>query len=73
MRFANLQGRSPHEISHAISTSRRNFLRNVTGAAAATACFGPATLRGMVVPKNRKAVVVTFGGGARDDETFRTS
>ena len=24
----------------------------------------------MVAPKNRKAVVVTFGGGARDDETF---
>jgi hypothetical protein len=70
MRFANLQGRSPHEISHAISTSRRNFLRNVTGAAAATAFFGPAALRGMVIPKNRKAVVVTFGGGARDDETF---
>jgi hypothetical protein len=70
MRFANLHDRSPHEISHAISTSRRNFLRNVTGAAAAAAFFGPAALRGMVVPKNRKAVVVTFGGGARDDETF---
>ena len=70
MRYANLQGRSSHEISHAISTSRRDFLRNVTGAAAAAAFFGPAALRGMVVPKNRKAVVVTFGGGARDDETF---
>ena len=70
MHFNNLQGRSPHEISHAVSASRRNFLRSVTGAAAATAFFGPAALRGMVVPKNRKAVVVTFGGGARDDETF---
>jgi hypothetical protein len=70
MRFANLHGQSPHEISYAISASRRNFLRNVTGAAAATAFFGPAPLRGMVVPRNRKAVVVTFGGGARDDETF---
>ena len=70
MHFNNLQGRSPHEISHAVSASRRNFLRSVTGAAAATAFFVPAALRGMVVPKNRKAVVVTFGGGARDDETF---
>src|SRR6202050_5633631 len=70
MRLADLKARSPHEISHAISQSRRNFLRTVTGAAAATAFFGPAALRGMVVPKNRKAVVVTFGGGARDDETF---
>ena len=27
-------------------------------------------LCGAALPKNRKAVVVTFGGGARDDETF---
>jgi hypothetical protein len=61
----------PHN-RHAISLSRRNFLRAATGAGSAAAVFamsgGP--LRGMVLPKNRKAVVVTFGGGARDDETF---
>ncbi|MGA3203242.1 MAG: hypothetical protein ABSF12_12205 [Bryobacteraceae bacterium] len=61
MRFADSQ-----EISKAISLSRRNFLRTVTGAG----LFGPAALRVMAAPKNRKAVVVTFGGGARDDETF---
>jgi hypothetical protein len=62
---------SPLEASRAISRSRRDFLRSTTGAAAAATFFGPASaLRGMVVPKNRKAVVVTFGGGARDDETF---
>src|SRR5437660_12126522 len=44
--------------------NRRNFLRAVTGACAA----GP--LRGMIAPRSKKAVVVTFGGGARDDETF---
>jgi hypothetical protein len=70
MRLPDLKGRTPYEISQAISLSRRNFLRAVTGAGAAAACFGPATLRGMAAPKNRKAVVVTFGGGARDDETF---
>ncbi|MGA3190678.1 MAG: twin-arginine translocation signal domain-containing protein [Bryobacteraceae bacterium] len=70
MRLADLKARTPHEISTAISLSRRNFLRTVTGAGSATALFGPATLRAMVPPKNRKAVVVTFGGGARDDETF---
>jgi hypothetical protein len=59
-----------YEISQAISLNRRNFLRTVTRAGAAAAFFGPAALRGMVIPKNRKAVVVTFGGGARDDETF---
>src|ERR1035438_2707080 len=70
MRLADLKGRNSHEISQAISVSRRNFLHTATGAASAAAFFGPATLRGMAVPKNRKAVVVTFGGGARDDETF---
>ena len=58
--------RNSHEISRAISLSRRNFLRAVTGAGSA------AVLRGMAPSKNRKAVVVTFGGGARDDETFMT-
>jgi hypothetical protein len=54
-----------------IALSRRNFLRSATGAASAAAFFGPAPLRALPGPKNRKAVVVTFGGGARDDETFQ--
>jgi hypothetical protein len=66
MRLAELKGRNPREISR----SRRDFLRAVTGAGPAAALFGPSMLRAMAVPKNRKAVVVTFGGGARDDETF---
>ena len=61
---------SPLEVAHAISLSRRNFLRSVTGAGAATALFGASPQRGAVAPRTRKAVVVTFGGGARDDETF---
>jgi hypothetical protein len=52
------------EIAHAISLNRRNFLRSVTGAAAA------ATLRGASPVRAKKAVIVTFGGGARDEETF---
>jgi hypothetical protein len=70
MRLAELKARNPHEISEAISLSRRNFLRAATGAGSAAAFFGPAALRALAAPKNRKAVVVTFGGGARDDETF---
>ncbi len=66
MPLAELKGRNPREISR----SRRNFLRAVTGAGPAAALFGSSLLRAMAVPKNRKAVVVTFGGGARDDETF---
>jgi hypothetical protein len=55
--------------SAAVSRSRREFLREATGA-----CLGSALLqtrlRSAQAPQNRKAVVVTFGGGARDDETF---
>ena len=61
---------SPRQVADAISLSRRNFLRSVTGAGAASTIFGPSALRGMVTPRGKKAVVVTFGGGARDDETF---
>jgi hypothetical protein len=52
--------------SREISLNRRNFLRAATGAA----LLGSSAARGMAPNKNRKAVVVTFGGGARDDETF---
>lgn len=49
---------------------RRQFLRSVgiTGAAAALSGFSP--LRAMQMPRDGKVVVVTFGGGARDEETF---
>jgi hypothetical protein len=53
------------ELAQAISRSRREFIRLATGATAA-----PALLRGQAAPRATKAVVVTFGGGARDDETF---
>ena len=66
MRHVDIKGRTPSEISQ----SRRSFLRTVTGAASAAALFGPSTLLAHPAPANRKAVVVTFGGGARDDETF---
>ena len=65
-----LQNANPCEIADTISLNRRNFLRSVTGAGAAAAVFGAASLRLTAAPRSRKAVVVTFGGGARDDETF---
>lgn len=61
---------SPREVARAISLNRRNFLRSVTGAGAAATIFGPSALRGMAPSRPKKAVVVTFGGGARDEETF---
>ncbi|MHB8654508.1 MAG: twin-arginine translocation signal domain-containing protein [Terriglobia bacterium] len=57
-------------MTRAISWSRRDFLRAATGAGAASALLGPAPLRGFALPRGRKAIVVTFGGGARDEETF---
>jgi hypothetical protein len=57
-------------VSHAISLSRRKFLGAATGATLASTFVGPTTLRAMMPPRAKKAVVVTFGGGARDDETF---
>lgn len=56
--------------SAAVSLNRRNFLRTATGAAAAASFFGMSGASALGAGKARKAVVVTFGGGARDDETF---
>jgi len=52
------------------ATSRREFLRAVTGAGAASALFSLSPIRATALPNPAKAVVVTFGGGARDEETF---
>jgi hypothetical protein len=57
---------SPREVAAAVSRSRRDFLRQATGAA----LLVPSALRAMTASSSKKAVVVTFGGGARDDETF---
>ena len=60
------------EISEAVSRSRREFLRSLTGAA----CYRP--LWSVSAPPSasgwqssgRRAIVVTFGGGCRDEETL---
>lgn len=49
-----------------ISQRRRDFLKLATGAT----LLGASPLRAMAVPRGRKVIVVTFGGGARDEETF---
>jgi hypothetical protein len=61
---------SPREIAQAISHTRRDFLRQATGATVAGALIRPYALQAQVAALKQKAVVVTFGGGARDDETF---
>ena len=63
-------GRSFASNSDALAWSRRQFLRTAIGAAAAGPLNGFSPLRAMQVQHGQKTVVVTFGGGARDEETF---
>ena len=54
-----------------MACSRRDFLRCATGAALGTALMSASPfVRGERAAKKRKVIVVTFGGGARDQETF---
>ena len=62
--------RNPQEVRQAIAWSRRDFLRATTGATAGSALFSFAPLRALAGTRSQKAIVVTFGGGARDEETF---
>ena len=57
-------------ISNAVSHSRREFLRTATRAAAVAPLFGFAPRFASAAQQIKKVVVVTFGGGARDQETF---
>jgi hypothetical protein len=54
-----------------LSLSRREFLRDVAGLTLGSTLMGASPfLRGEAVRKKRKVIVITFGGGARDQETF---
>jgi hypothetical protein len=55
-----------------LSLTRREFLRNTVGAGVASALFGMSPYHSLAAsqPAARKVMIVTFGGGARDDETF---
>ena len=68
---SSLSEASPAAVSTALSRSRREFLRDVSGLALGAALSGGSPLmHGQGVAKKRKVIVVTFGGGARDQETF---
>lgn len=62
---------SPREISRRLSLSRREFLRGATGAVLGSALTSASPyVRGERAQRKRKVIVITFGGGARDQETF---
>src|SRR6201993_659606 len=58
------------ELSQSIARTRRDFLRDAAGVALGSTFFRPAWSRALASSPKRKIVVVTFGGGARDQETF---
>src|ERR1035438_300409 len=62
---------TPREIAAGLSRSRREFLRTAAGLALGAALGSSSPfVRGEAARKKRKTIVVTFGGGARDQETF---
>jgi hypothetical protein len=62
---------SPKQIPSRLSRSRREFLTTAAGLVAGTALGNVSPFaRSVGTRKKRKTIVVTFGGGARDQETF---
>ncbi len=62
---------SSRDISGWLSRNRRDFLRDAAGLALGSALVsGSPFLHGQAIAAKRKVIVVTFGGGARDQETF---
>jgi hypothetical protein len=59
------------ELSRQLSCNRRDFLRGAAGVALGSSLMSASPLvRGAVAAAKRKIIVITFGGGARDQETF---
>lgn len=62
---------NPQEVASNICRSRRDFLRTAAGLTLGSTLVGTGPLlRAQSRKKKRKVIVVTFGGGARDQETF---
>jgi len=56
--------------SHLIARTRRDFLSSAAGLTLGSTLLRSPWARAADSPSRRKVVVVTFGGGARDQETF---
>src|SRR6476661_339722 len=62
---------TPRELASQLARSRREFLRAAAGLTLGGTLLGSSRLlRAATGPKRKKVVVITFGGGARDQETF---
>lgn len=59
------------QLARQLGRSRRDFLRDAAGLVVGSALLSASPqVRGAVAQKKRKTIVITFGGGARDQETF---
>ena len=57
------------EVAQGISRSRRDFLRMAAGVTLGSTLLGSsATAQAGIARKKRKVIVITFGGGARDQD-----
>jgi len=66
-----LRNVSSQEIARRLGRSRRDLLRDAAGMAVGAGLMSASPfVRGATAAKKRKVIVITFGGGARDQETF---
>jgi len=71
MRHFAASAGTPRELARQLSFSRREFLRSASGLALGSALLPSSPLAFGATPQyKRKVIVITFGGGARDQETF---
>ena len=62
---------TPREIARHLGRTRRDFLRDAAGMALGASLMGASSfVHAATAAKKRKVIVITFGGGARDQETF---
>jgi hypothetical protein len=62
---------SSQEIAHHLGRTRRDFLRDAAGLTLGASLMGASPfVHAATAARKRKVIVVTFGGGARDQETF---
>ena len=64
-----LRNASAREASHILARTRRDFLCDASKLAIGSTLLRPKWIHAATRPK-RKVIVITFGGGARDQETF---
>lgn len=65
------QDLSSIELANKLALTRRDFIRSAAGVALGSALLGRGLAARTGIPeKKRKVIVITFGGGARDQETF---